>query len=162
MRFKQFNQLNYLLEGIKVIHKDDNIRKISSELYTFTIDGYKYEFISEPIDIGDIVIYNTYFTSDGQINRQNKFKDSSAIRVFNKVITCMVYFINDIEPEMFTFTSKDPKLLKLYNLIIVKIMKQKPFDQYKHKKNSTGWTFIKNNAGYLTSEMLNTELLGKL
>ena len=44
----------------------------------------------------------------------------------------MIYFINDQKPEQFTFSTNDPKLQKMYLLILVKVIKHKPFSDYYH------------------------------
>ncbi len=140
MKFNEYlkmDNLLYLLERLEIIHNDPSITKVNNELYKFSVGGVDYDF-------GDVSIHNIYFiTSGGKISRQNKLSLSDTYQVFNKVITCMIYFINDTEPDTFTFSTSDKKLKKMYKIIISKIMKTKPFTRYTYQDNGAAITFIK-------------------
>ena len=151
MKFKQFllNEKNffYLLERLEINYKDSSIKKISSSHYQFTINNQIYNFYAEFEDFGDFSIYNVYFTSGKElISRKNNLSLTDTYKVFNKVITCMIYFINDQKPEQFTFSTNDPKLQKMYQIIIMKIRKIKPFNHYEIISTGNGYNF--KDVGY--------------
>ncbi len=150
MRLKQYineSDVYLLLERLEIRHTDKDIRKISNTHYTFNIDDIIYDFYAEDLDFGDIVIYNVYFTSsESMIKRHNKFDIKDTYNVFNKIITCLILFINDQKPISFTFSTDDPKLSKIYKVIIMKIRKHKPFNEY--KINNIGDSFTFTHIGY--------------
>ena len=154
MKFKQFltkeqvfNNVDFLLERLEINYKDSSIKKISNNLYKFIVNNEKYEFHMDKIPVDDYFLYNVYFTSGKElISRKNNLSLTDTYKVFNKVITCMIYFINDQKPEQFTFSTNDPKLQKMYQIIIMKIRKIKPFNHYEIISTGNGYNF--KDVGY--------------
>ena len=121
----------YLIERLKINYNDSSIKRLSDHHYLFMVNDEIYDFHCEPYDIGNKILYNVYFISRTSfIQKMNKFSITDTYNIFNKVITCMIYFINDHNPYEFTFSAGNKKLSKIYKTIIIKIRKKKPFNKY--------------------------------
>jgi hypothetical protein len=164
IRFKQYlteeqviENVIYLLERLEIKQHDKTIKKISNNLYTFSVNTIDYEFHAEKIPVDNYILYNVYFnTSLKDIDRQNKLSLTDTYKVFNKIITCMIYFINDQKPSLFTFSTNDPKLQKMYMIIVTKVMKTKPFSDYYYKNHGSSITFKRKqvNETFLMNDII--------
>jgi hypothetical protein len=160
MRFKQFliessyedflnsrtlrNELVLYLMEMKVISHDDTIKKISPYHYTFTVNNVKYSFKIEYLEyLPNEIIYTVYFGPNNGMDfeRINNHNLIQVRKVFEKVITCMIYFIKDLKPARFTFSGHDEKLYKTYKMIIARVYKKDPFYQY--EISNGGFTFTR-------------------
>ena len=142
MKFNQF----LIIERLKFNYHDKTIKKIDKYNYKFQVDELSYIFniiyISEA-DFYSVQFYTVDKNNSFIIDRQNKLSLTDTYKVFNKTITCMIYFIKDFNPNRFTFTTNDPKLRKYYGFIVAKFALQKPFSDYYYKSDETGFEFIK-------------------
>ncbi len=137
------NLVCYLME-MKVISHDTSIDIINKNLYQFNVNDITYNFVITEIEyLPGESIYNIHFGPDDgyNLNRLNKHSMVQVRKVFEKVITCMIMFINDLKPERFTFTGHDHKLYKTYKLIIARIQKEKPFNKYSIQDSGRAFTF---------------------
>jgi hypothetical protein len=174
MKFKLFltegsysqktDEILKLCESLIVRSKDNTIKKISRNQYKFSVDSFHYIFGIVGEDLGDFKIYNVYYTDEkGSIERKNELTVKQAKKVIEKVITCMIYFINDFKPDVFIFnTDDDERLFKFYSVIIMKIYKREPFINYTIININNGYKFIKNGQNeQITSSMFPIEQLLK-
>jgi hypothetical protein len=144
--------ISYLME-MKVIKHDPSIKKVSPYKYEFTINDTLYSFIIDEIEyLPGISTYNIYFGPKGgtSFDRLGSHNASQVRNVFQKVITCMILFIDDINPDEFTFTGYDNKLYRTYKLIVSIIRKEKPFRMYKIDDSGRGFTFKKKGINEFT------------
>lgn len=135
--------ISYLTE-MKVIKHDKLITKKSSYRYNFEVNNTEYSFVIDKIEyLPKKFIYNIHFGNNEGLSfdRLNKHNLIQVRKVFEKVITCMIYFITELNPKEFTFTGHDKKLYQTYKMIIPRIRKEKPFDNYKIQDNGRGFTF---------------------
>ena len=81
--------------------------------------------------LGEEMYSIQYGVSDNtglRIKRQNTYKNVIDVHsVINKVITCMVYFIKDIKPKIFMFSTKDSQLARIYGLTLDKVLRKDTF-----------------------------------
>ena len=135
--------INYLME-MKIVYKDASITKISPYKYDFNVNDTNYSFIVNKIEyLPQKFVYNIHFGNNEGLSfkRLNKHNIIQVRKVFEKVITCMIFFINEFNPMEFTFTGHDKKLYQTYKMMIPKIRKRKPFNDYKIQDNGRGFTF---------------------
>ncbi len=157
MRFKQYlkegsiqqrtNNIISICESINIKKSDNSIKKISNDKYLFSVDDFKYNFGIIGDDFGDFTMYSIYYTdATGSIDRKNELSILQAKRVIEKVITCIIMFIDSYNPDVFTFsTDNDDKLHNFYTTIIRSLYKKKPFTNFTITNTGNGYRFIKNN-----------------
>ena len=143
--FASFHLISYLTE-MKINYKDSSIKKNSSYDYKFIVNKTDYSFKIKEIEyLPGLKTYTVYFGPNKgmDFDRVNKHNIVQVRKVFEKVITCMIYFINDLKPDEFTITGHDEKLYKTYKMIIAVVQTQKPFSNYKIDDSGRGFTLKK-------------------
>ncbi len=140
----KFNNVYFYLMEMKVNDVDNDIKKINSYLYEFTVNDITYQFNIDEIEaLPGYTMHSISFHPKNKISftRLDKHTMVQVRKVFEKVITCMIMFIGEHKPERFTFTGHDYKLYKTYKLIIERIRKTKNFKDYKMYSDGRGFTF---------------------
>ena len=149
MRFKQYllKEIQLIDERFEIKYKDSSIKKIDKYNYEFQVDGINY--LVNALE----VFPDWYSIQFGRINEkgffiQTGYKTSitNTYKVFNKVITSLIYFIKENDPYRMDFSTDDKKLKKLYGSLIPKIQLYEPFFKYEIiVRNQHGWsyTFLK-------------------
>lgn len=77
------------------------------------------------------------------------------------MITCVGYFINDKEPDMFTFSNDNKDISNIYAVIISKTILTNPLNKYTAHRHNTGFTFTKKNGNPRVEDSMNVESILK-
>ena len=156
---RNLDEINQIDERFEIRYKDPSIYRVDRYNYKFSVNSVDYLFNVLQISPDWYSVQFGVSSSKGlSIQRQHKHTITDTYEVINKVTTCLIYYIKDISPTRFEFSTSDTTLGKLYVMMIPKIQLFEPFFRYNiHSKSGRVWSysFIKKdfiNEGYRLSD----------
>jgi hypothetical protein len=133
MKFSEWLSEEDIIFEITINPNDSDVRKMRRGRWEIRFDDNVYHFIAEPVTLMDgakgFIVQWGLLTADGSLTTELVGSTKNMIRLFSKIGTCMLKFIEDENPNAFVMYS-NKKLAKIYDTMWGKFSQTEPFNRY--------------------------------
>jgi hypothetical protein len=137
-RFEKYmNNIETVIMEAEININDPGIKKITRGIWEFKYEGSVYNFVIDRTWIKGLRGFTVQWGligDDGKLTTEIVGSKDSKHKIFSKVLSCLVIFLKQENPEVFSMLAYDKKLAGIYDLMWLRHKGDKPFNEYNYRE----------------------------
>ncbi len=136
-RFKEyFDDIESFVMEAEINVNDPGIKKITRGIWEFKDKTDIYHFVISTMILKGLRGFTVQWGligDDGKLTTEIVGGKNSRHKVFSKVLSCLVIFLKQENPEIFSMIAYDKKLAEIYDLMWLRHKVISPFNEYNYR-----------------------------
>ena len=138
MKFRQWmDKVEPFIMEAEININDPGIKKITRGIWEFKDKTNTYHFVIDRTMIKGLRGFTVQWGvigDDGKLTTEIVGGKSSKHKIFSKVLSCLVIFLKQENPEIFSMLAYDKKLAGIYDLMWLRHKSISPFNEYNYRE----------------------------